>query len=287
VKASAQPNISAQKSTVPLFPKGKLKLVTKFFLEERSAGVLVKFNKSILGLSPDELRLMALESEEILVQSIRVPLHVRNQLAALSLPEAATVRPRLLPEYAERVAECYAYALGRASGTFARLLTQAVVASRRGKSFSAKQRWVVWATSVTSVQPFCCWNYAMRFVHEACESGSVLRDDFGKLFETNLEGWFPVWLEASDRQIHLTCLLLGNVAKKGTTDPRKRAIAFLKLNQPGIAHRNICAKLDALLDRDPKLAPPASWKVRLWTEAYDNKRIYPLVKAYLSKIPSA
>lgn len=107
----------------------------------------------------------------------------------------------------------------------------------------------MWTTSVNSVQPFCCWNYAMRFVHEACESGSVLRDDFGKLFETNLKGWFPVWLEASDRQIHLTCLLSGNAAKKGTADPRKRAIAFLKLNQPGIAHRNICAKLDASLDR--------------------------------------
>lgn len=93
--------------------------------------------------------------------------------------------------------------------------------------------------------------------------------------------------EMQDRLLELERKQGHEKKRHSKAGPRKRFIASLKLQTPGISQKKLCGLLDSALDHKPVYAPPVSWKKRTWADAYADRVTRPKVQRLLSKVKPA
>jgi hypothetical protein len=220
---------------------------------------------------------------------------------------------RAIREVAESQAPRFAVicgkAIGKATGYFADMLAQAVIARRGSKDFPLKLQTELWAVCLDFAMSLAGYGIASMWVEKAW--GDVVRehplphitrldtiddqvyqtgkfiDAFRPAFRRIVHG-SPEWLSEAERKINLRCLL-SNAPERRTRrlgDKSKKAIALLLTSAPNLSARQVCGKLDDWNERSPNSAPiPKSWQkpgARLWIEAHD--RFPKRVNTFISKV---
>ena len=211
-------------------------------------------------------------------------------------------------QHALLFADACGKAVGRATGDFADMLTQAVVARRGRKDFSLKLRKQMWteclrfAMSLARLESASAWidkawgddpregvvpRTPGSSLQEMAQSGATFRGKFGPKFEERIRHGSCDWLNEADRKIELR-LLLSVALRRGVKldDPSKKAVALLLILNSNLTTRQCCARLDASNERNPRSAPiPEAWRkrgARSWIDAYENMNSS--VKTFVSTV---
>ena len=199
-------------------------------------------------------------------------------------------------------------AVGRATGDFADMLTQAAVARRGRKDFSLKFRTQMWteclrfAMSLARLESAYAWidkawgddpredvvpRAPGSTMQEITQAGATFKARFGPKFEERIWHGSRDWLDEADRKIELRLLLSAGLRRRvKLNDPSKRAVVKVLMSNPNLTTGQICAKLDAWNETNPRNAPlPESWKkrgARSWIDAYEKMK--PSVKTFVSTV---
>lgn len=291
-------------------------------MREASQAEPQRFKRGALGLSEAEITSIRWECLQGFLESAKLPDELRERRAYYResyerrveqlprMPEA--LRDAELARAADFCAAAFArecqIAIARATGHFADMLTQAVIARRGRKDFSLTLRVELWAECLgfaMSLNPTLASQWADRaWGHDPRESvmPHVVRLDtiaeqaketekfllpFIQKFQAGLRHSSPAWLDEADRRIVLRCLLsLAPGGRDRLKDKSKRALALALTANPGQTTKQVCGMLDAHNERRPNNAPiPSAWKrkgTQLWADAY--QRFPSLVHAYVSKV---
>jgi hypothetical protein len=199
-------------------------------------------------------------------------------------------------------------AVKRATGEFADMLTQAVIARRGRKDFPLGFRTEIWKECLRFAMSLAQWKsasfwvdlawghdphesplphlYKLESIKEQQAAAMTFSDKFRPALEERMRHGSPQWLDEADGRISLRCLLSYVPARRARLDdPSKRAVALLLTVRPELSTEQVCAKLDAKNETSPNSAPvPKAWQrrgARSWTDAYDK---IPSVKSYVSKL---
>jgi hypothetical protein len=204
-------------------------------------------------------------------------------------------------------------AIKRATGEFADLLAQAVIARRGRKDFPLSLRADMWAECLRFSMKLARFEAAGVWVDRAwghapyesplphlhrLETMALQQDEAAKFsakfrakFEDRIRHGSPQWLDEAERRIQLRTLLSSAPQRRASLDdPSKLAVTSLLFRTPDLQTKQLCAKLDAANERVPDrpVAPlPDKWRnrgVRSWIEAYE--RFEGNVKSYISKVRS-
>jgi hypothetical protein len=276
-----------------------------------------------VGLSEAELDAIWQEGRRLFWESASLSHELRDERERFRTSFSERVErflknpDREINELAERHAVLFAQtcdgAVKRASGEFADLLTQAVIARRGRKDFPLGLRADMWAECLRFSMKMARFDAAGEWVDRAwghapkesplphihtLDTMALQRADVAKFsakfrakFEERLRHGSPRWLDEADRRIELRRLLSSAPQRLSSLDdPSKRAVANLLFINPKLQARELCAKLDSGNERNPihPAAPlPKKWikkGVRLWMEAYERFRGN--VKSYFSKVRS-
>jgi hypothetical protein len=205
------------------------------------------------------------------------------------LSDAAELHGVLLVQACEK-------AIQQATGEFADMLAQAVIARRGRKDFTLSLRAQIWAKCLDFAMDMASWENARHWadlawgddplerplphrctlgMREQLATGQEFVRKVRLLFEDKVKHGSLQWLEEADRKINLRCLL--SIAPRRHArieDPAKKAVALLLTASPQLSASEVCKKLDAKNQNTPSFAPiPKTWQeagVRTWVEAYRN-----------------
>lgn len=202
-------------------------------------------------------------------------------------------------------------AIGRATREFADMLTQAVIARRARKEFSLKLAKSLWTECLQFANRLAEFNMASAWIQKAWgldplespvpglhtletiadQQAAVERfvAKFRPRFEERVRMGSSGWLNEADNGIELR-KLLSNPPRRAANldDPSKQAVALLLFRNSRLTARQVCGKLDARNEQDPKspIAPvPTSWRkrgARSWIDAYC--RFPGAVKTFISAV---
>lgn len=213
--------------------------------------------------------------------------------------------PRLLAVLFARACEA---AVHGATGGFADMLAQAVIARRGRKDFSLTLRAEMWGECLRFAMGLADWEAAGAWVdrawgyapyenpialspgaelHEQKEVAQAFSAEFRKMFEEQMRHGSPAWLNEADRRIELRCLL-SSAPRRGVKldDPSKKAVALLLMVSPSLTTEQCCSKLDAKNETSPGNTPiPETWRkcgARSWSDAYGRFRVR--VKTFVSTV---
>lgn len=198
----------------------------------------------------------------------------------------------------------YAREVGKASGDFAGLLTDAVIARQGRKDCSLKVRAEMWAECLRFSVGLTVYETAGTWIDNAWgndpletplsdlgmsenEAASLkFRDSFRGIFEKQIQRDLSSWLYGADRTIELRLLLSPAPQRRAKMDASKKALALLVTASPALSTEQVCSKLDATNERSPRIAPiPSTWRARgarSWIDAFDK---FPgSVKTYVSTV---
>jgi hypothetical protein len=200
-------------------------------------------------------------------------------------------------------------AIRRATGEFADMLTQAIIARRGRKDFPLGFRIEIWKECLRFAMSLAHWGsasfwvdlawghdpyesalphlYKLESIQEQQAAAMAFSDKFRPELEERMRHGSPQWLDEAERRINLRCLF-SYVPTRRTRldDPSKRVVAFLLTASPELSTERMCAKLEKKNETSPGSAPiPEAWRrrgVRSWIDAYDE---FPAsVKSYVSKV---
>lgn len=186
-----------------------------------------------------------------------------------------------------------------ATGEFADMLVQAVIARQGRKDFSLTLRADMWGECLRFAMGLAGWEVASVWVvrawgydphenpialspnaelHEQEEVAQTFSAKFRKMFEEQMRHGSPAWLNEADRRIELRCLLsIAPQRRSKPGDQSKMAVALLLTTSPELTTEQVCAKLDAKNEKGPVIAPiPKAWqkrKARSWSDAYAKLRL--------------
>jgi hypothetical protein len=277
------------------------------------------FKRGPLGLNEAELNAMRLEtvnrfldgaklSEELLEQQKRFRETFTDRLDRFRKNPDKEMND-LAESQAVLFARACETAVGKASGDFADLLTQAVIARRGRKDFSLSLRREMWAEGLRFAVGLARFETAGAWIDKAwgidpresplphlyrLESISEQQAEVAKFmvrfratFEERIRHGSPGWLNEADRKIELRCLLSSALQRRANpNDPSKKAVSLLLTASPELTTEQVCAKLDAQNERTPGSAPiPKAWRkwgVRSWIEAHE--KLLGRVKTYVSTV---
>jgi hypothetical protein len=200
-------------------------------------------------------------------------------------------------------------AVKHATGEFADMLTQAVIARRGRKDFPLGFRTEIWKECLCFGMSLAQWKsasfwvdlawghdpresalphlYKLESIQEQQAAAMAFSDKFKPELEERMRHGSPQWLDEAERRISLRCLFSYVPARRTRLDdPSKRAVAFLLTASPELRTGQVCAKLEGRNETSPGCAPiPEAWRrrgVRSWIDAYGK---FPAsVKSYVSKI---
>jgi hypothetical protein len=278
-----------------------------------------RFKKGSLGLSEAELTMIRWEAELQFFDGAKLSDELRNQREQFRQDFDKRVEyflrnsDRAIREVAESQAPRFAVtcgrAIGKATGQFADMLAQAVIARRGSKDFSLKLHTELWAACLDFAMGLAGYGMASMWVEKAW--GDVIRehplphitrlgtieeqssqaekfmDAFRPAFRRIVHG-SPEWLAEAERKINLRRLLSNSPQRraKRVSDKSKQAVAMLLTISPKLSAKQVCGKLDDRNEKIPDSVPiPKSWQkpgVRLWIEAHD---IFPKrVNTFISKV---
>lgn len=188
-------------------------------------------------------------------------------------------------------------AIGRATGDFADMLTQAVIARHGRKEFSLKLRKEMWAECLRFATWLADFSISGRWIEEAwgldpreaalphLYSMETISDQqaavdkfvakFKPRFEEGLRMGSSGWLNEAENRIELRRLLsIAPSRRPSRKNPAKLALARLLVENPKLTTEQICARLDAKNETNPQNAPvPNSWRksgARSWIDAHGN-----------------
>lgn len=200
-------------------------------------------------------------------------------------------------------------AIADATGYFADMLTQAVVAARGRKDFSLSFWAEMWAECLRFAMSLAEFGTASEWCGKAWGDASkeaplphIYRLDsmpkqraeslkfteaFKRDFQERLRHGSDMWLSEAERRITLRCLLSYAPGRGDTPkDKSKRVVMLLLIASPDLSARQVCAKLDQRNEQSPGSAPiPEPWGkkgARSWIEAYD--KFQNAVEVFISKI---
>ena len=197
-------------------------------------------------------------------------------------------------------------AVGKATGEFADLLAQAVIARRGRKDFSLEVRTSMWTECLSFAMELArfesagvwidrAWGtdpresplpdlYKLDTLSEQAAVAAAWSGKFKARFEESIRHASPEWLNEADRRIELRCLLSSAPRREAALDKSKRALALLLKASPDLSTRQLCSRLDAFEERSKGGAPvPRAWEkrgARSWIGAFEK---FPgSVKTYIS-----
>lgn len=205
-------------------------------------------------------------------------------------------------------------AVGKASGDFGDLLTQALIARRARKDFSLKLRTEIWAEALRFAIGLArfeaaggwideAWGtdpregplphlYKLESIREQQAEVAKFMAKFWPKFEERIRHGLSGWLFETDRRIALRCLLSSVPPRRANSDdPSKKAVLMLLMATSGLTTEQVCAKLDNRNEMDasrnlPETAPiPEVWRgrgARSWLDA--RSRFQGSVDTYLSTL---
>jgi hypothetical protein len=274
---------------------------------------------SKMGLNEVELDGIWLEGWILFLESASLSDELRDERERFRATFPARVErflknpDREISDLAERHAVWFALAcegaIKRATGEFADLLTQAVIARRGRKDFPLTLRTEMWAECLRFSMKLARFEAAGVWVdkawgfapYESClphlhrldtialqqAEAAKFSSKFKAKFEDRIRHGSPQWLDEAERRIQLRTLLSSAPQRRaGFDDPSKLAVTNLLFRTPDLRAEQICAKLDAANERGGLVAPiPNAWQkrgARSWLEAY--ARFPGNVRAYISKV---
>ncbi len=284
----------------------------------REDGTRPSVNKGALGFNPAETESIRHEAvrgffnDAILSEALRQERqkyreHFSERAARFLSNPGPEIR-RAASEQALLFAMACQKSITRATGVYADLLTQAIIARRGRKDFSHKFRTAIWKECLRFAMSLAQWESAGFWVQVAwgndprenvlpqlyrLESSkqqipiNEFAKEFTPQFMERVRHASTGWLEEAERKINLRSLLSGASQRRANfADPSKRAVTFLLIANPELTAKQVCAKLDAQQERRPESAQvPRSWRrggVRSWIEAYEK---FPgRVKTYVSTL---
>jgi len=277
-----------------------------------------RFKKGALGLSEAEISAIKWQAERGFFQRATLPDDLRDmrqrfredfeqrieQFHKYGAREIARVAESL----AVYLADPCARAILNATGEFADMLTQAVIAQRGRKNIPLRLRTELWAECLHFGMSLAGFGLASRWagkawgdvpreqplphVHrleslaeQANETGKFL-DAFKPKFLERIRHSSSEWLDEADRRIDLRCLLSSGILTRTSRDASKKALLVLLIANPILTTNQVCGRLDAANETDPRRAPiPAAWKAggaTSWLDAYN--KFQSRVKTYVSKV---
>jgi hypothetical protein len=277
-----------------------------------------RFKRGPLGLSEIEITMIRHEAVERFLASAKLPEELRQRRARCREMYEQRIERYLKMAEAQRViefsreAEIHAVsfargcekAIERATGEFADMLMQAMIARRGRKEFSLALGYRLWreclefAMSLTR-EPAGRWcdvaygndpreahlpHLHRLEIDERQSEQNKFFESFAGTFRERLRHGAPGWLDEADRRIKLRYLLSYAPGEAGMpSDESKQAIVMLLTASPALSARNVCAKLDSMNDRNPGRAPvPKAWGTRSWIDAYTKRQN--AVEVYISKV---
>jgi hypothetical protein len=278
-----------------------------------------RFKRGALGLTEAELTAIRWEAELQFYDGARLSDELRDQRQKFRdnfekrLQYFQKNCDKAIREVAEMQAPLFARAFGRAiekaTGHFADMLTQAVIARRGSKDFSLSLHAELWSAcldfamslagyglasfwvekawgDVTSEHPLPNMTRLDSIDEQASQMGKfidIIRLSFRRIVHDS-----PEWLGEAERKINLR-RLLSNAPQRGTkmlSDKSKKAVAILLIITPYLSAKQVCGKLDDRNEKVPDSAPlPQSWQklgVHLWIEAHH--RFPKRVNTFISKV---
>jgi hypothetical protein len=278
-----------------------------------------RFKKASLGLTEAELTRIRWEAVLQFFDGAKLSDELRNQRDQFRQDFEKRLEyfrrngDRAIREVAESQATRFALACGKAiakaTGQFADMLTQAVIARRGSKDFPLKLHTELWAECLDFAMDLAGYGMASRWVEKAwgnvtseqplphitrldtIEDQTIETDKFLDAFRPvfrRIVHDSPEWLAEAERKIDLRCLLSSTPQRRGkrVSDKSKQAVAMLLTINPKLSAKQVCGKLDSRNEMSPDSAPiPKSWQkpsVRLWTEAH--WRFPKRVNTFISKV---
>lgn len=200
-------------------------------------------------------------------------------------------------------------AVKHATGEFADMLTQAIIARRGRKDFPLRFRTEIWKECLRFAMSLAQWEsasfwvdlawghdphesalphlYKLESIQEQQAAAMAFSDKFRPELEERMRHGSPQWLDEAERRIDLRCLFSYVPARRTRLDdPSKKAILLLLTASTELTTEQVCAKLDAQNERAPESAPvPKAWRksgVRSWIEAHE--KLLGRVKTYVSAV---
>jgi len=200
-------------------------------------------------------------------------------------------------------------AIGRATGDFADMLTQAVIARLGKKEFSLTRQKELWTECLKFAFGLAKFEIAGAWIDDAWgtdpreaplphlytietisdQQSAVERfaAKFRPRFESRLTMGSSGWLNEADHRIELRRLLsIAPLRRARANDPSKRALTRLLFESPNLTAEQICGRLDAKNETNHQNAPvPRAWQkagTRSWIDAHEKFR--GRVKTFISTV---
>ena len=190
-------------------------------------------------------------------------------------------------------ARAYGKAVEQAVSEFADLLTQAVLARRRGKNLLKESRAAIWRSAIefafhlASEAVWVAWLKAAEAPVVPQSVGWAERER--GLFKQRLVIYRSDWLREADRRIGVRLLLAGGELHTRTVNAVAARVGMLLVEKPDLDDKSLCLELDRQNERNnaeevPNFLKKAS--IRLWSDPFrdNNRRLIQSLHEYFSRI---